>query len=202
MDSTSQREPSPVLHSTYRKNSWSRQVGRRPVLHAIQSGQKYVLSLIYASSTHQISQLRDEYFVVLNLKSASGFSWSDSKGAGKEKSDPEWKAYVKVSVIVLHGNDTHSSYNVDTQMRSAFQRQRFPYLRHHGGDDALKKQGHTHFSSWQQTLRASVFPSNKYASPCNPKYIFNAITTNTSDTRCHAPNRFGTVNMEDNINIK
>jgi len=25
---------------------------------------------------------------------------------------------------------------------------------------------------------------------------------NNNVTRCHAPNRFGTVNMEDNINIK
>lgn len=126
---------------------------------------------VMLDATHQILQLKEEYFAVVALKNASGFSWSDTEGAGKEKSDVEWKVYVKVGIGVTapHKDGTDSSYNVDVQICSAFQKQGLPPLQYHGGDDAFEGQGCACFPSWQQTLWAGVCPQNECASPHDPK---------------------------------
>ncbi|KAI6102812.1 hypothetical protein F5141DRAFT_1065434 [Pisolithus sp. B1] len=43
--------------------------------------------------------LKEEYFVVTDLKSASGFTWSDEHGARMASCDPIWKDYIKVMVL-------------------------------------------------------------------------------------------------------
>ncbi|KAI6102450.1 hypothetical protein EDD16DRAFT_1525598 [Pisolithus croceorrhizus] len=39
--------------------------------------------------------LKEEYFAVIDLKSASGFTWSDEHGARMASCNPIWKDYIK-----------------------------------------------------------------------------------------------------------
>ncbi|KAI6099592.1 hypothetical protein F5141DRAFT_1010260, partial [Pisolithus sp. B1] len=54
--------------------------------------------LCATQGTDHILQLREEYFTVIDLKSTSGFTWSDEHGAGMESCDPVWRDYLKVIV--------------------------------------------------------------------------------------------------------
>ncbi|KIK16343.1 hypothetical protein PISMIDRAFT_73490, partial [Pisolithus microcarpus 441] len=44
--------------------------------------------------------LKEEYFAVIDLKNASGFTWSDEHGAGMESHDPVWRDYLKVMLVL------------------------------------------------------------------------------------------------------
>jgi len=90
---------------------WPIRYGRlsTPAGHKIRPNQVHGLTW---DPTHEILQLKDEYHVVMHLKGASGFTWSDETGAGMEKNDPVWKDYVKVVfALSQYENNTYSSYN-------------------------------------------------------------------------------------------
>ncbi|KAI6102949.1 hypothetical protein F5141DRAFT_984743, partial [Pisolithus sp. B1] len=50
------------------------------------------------------TSLKEEYFAVIDLKSASGFTWSDEHGARMASCNPIWKDYIKV---MMHKHATH-----------------------------------------------------------------------------------------------
>ncbi|KIM55485.1 hypothetical protein SCLCIDRAFT_134636, partial [Scleroderma citrinum Foug A] len=58
----------------------------------VQQGGEKTFSTCHSKWTH----LKENYYTVVDLKSASGMSWSDTNGAGMEKLDAVWKTYVKV----------------------------------------------------------------------------------------------------------
>ena len=47
-------------------------------------------------TTDEISQLKEDFYAVQSIKSASGLSWCDTNGAGMEKTDTVWVGFVKV----------------------------------------------------------------------------------------------------------
>jgi len=70
-----------------------------------------VLSLHYlhmyvplSDLTHEILQLKEGYFAVVDLKPTFGFMWSDGPRAGREKTDPIWKDYCTILIdsSVMH----------------------------------------------------------------------------------------------------
>ncbi|KIM64076.1 hypothetical protein SCLCIDRAFT_52749, partial [Scleroderma citrinum Foug A] len=46
-------------------------------------------------TTDEISQLKEDFYAVQSIKSASGLSWCDTNGAGMEKTDTVWVGFVK-----------------------------------------------------------------------------------------------------------
>lgn len=64
---------------------------------AKQSELAYIYFCTIYAFTHKMLQLKEEYFVVVAVEDTSGFTWSDTTGAGREKTHPTWKDYLKAS---------------------------------------------------------------------------------------------------------
>ncbi|KDQ50678.1 hypothetical protein JAAARDRAFT_82614, partial [Jaapia argillacea MUCL 33604] len=49
------------------------------------------------------AKLKETYLIVIALQKASGFSWSDEKGANVDKSNKSvWDVYIRVLTVITH----------------------------------------------------------------------------------------------------
>jgi hypothetical protein len=58
--------------------------------------------LCHRQCHHIFLQLKKAYHSVINIKCTSGFTWSDTHGAGiSDRKDVVWTHFIKVSTVIL-----------------------------------------------------------------------------------------------------